>query len=100
MQFLWCGFYLSHEERQQDPFGSPMLLPCATIECALFREEAPLCDYLVREGPGKRIIKLIEEDGGYLIATKGSHRPFKHPENRKNYYCRTPERRRSSRNIE
>jgi predicted RNA binding protein YcfA (HicA-like mRNA interferase family) len=24
-------------------------------------------------------IKLIEDDGWYLVATKGSHRQFKHP---------------------
>lgn len=27
----------------------------------------------------KEIIKLIENDGWYLIRTKGSHRQFKHP---------------------
>lgn len=26
------------------------------------------------------IIKLIETDGWYLVATKGSHRQYKHPE--------------------
>jgi len=26
------------------------------------------------------IIKLIEADGWYLIATKGSHRQYKHPD--------------------
>jgi len=26
------------------------------------------------------IIRLIEEDGWYLVATKGSHRQYKHPE--------------------
>jgi len=25
------------------------------------------------------VIKMIEEDGWYLIRTKGSHRQFKHP---------------------
>jgi len=25
------------------------------------------------------IIKLIEEDGWYLVTTKGSHRQYKHP---------------------
>lgn len=25
------------------------------------------------------VIKLIEEDGWYLVATKGSHRQYKHP---------------------
>lgn len=25
------------------------------------------------------IIKVIEEDGWYLVATKGSHRQYKHP---------------------
>lgn len=25
------------------------------------------------------IIKLIEEDGWYVVATKGSHRQYKHP---------------------
>jgi predicted RNA binding protein YcfA (HicA-like mRNA interferase family) len=25
------------------------------------------------------IIKLIEKDGWYLVATKGSHRQYKHP---------------------
>jgi predicted RNA binding protein YcfA (HicA-like mRNA interferase family) len=25
------------------------------------------------------IIKVIEEDGWYLVATRGSHRQFKHP---------------------
>jgi len=25
------------------------------------------------------VIKLIENDGWYLVATKGSHRQFKHP---------------------
>jgi len=25
------------------------------------------------------VIKLIEDDGWYLVATKGSHRQFKHP---------------------
>ena len=25
------------------------------------------------------IIKLIEEDGWYLVVTKGSHRQYKHP---------------------
>jgi predicted RNA binding protein YcfA (HicA-like mRNA interferase family) len=27
----------------------------------------------------RAVIKLIEEDGWYLVATKGSHRQFKHP---------------------
>ena len=26
------------------------------------------------------VIRLIEKDGWYLVATKGSHRQFKHPE--------------------
>ena len=26
------------------------------------------------------IIRLIEEDGWYLVAVRGSHRPYKHPE--------------------
>lgn len=26
------------------------------------------------------IIKMIEDDGWYLVATKGSHRQYKHPE--------------------
>lgn len=25
------------------------------------------------------VIKLIEEDGWYLVATRGSHRQYKHP---------------------
>lgn len=52
MQFLWCGIHLSFKERQHDPFESPALLPCATIECVLFREEPPLCVHLIREGCG------------------------------------------------
>ncbi len=28
----------------------------------------------------REIIKLIEEDGWYLVATKGSHRQYKHPQ--------------------
>jgi predicted RNA binding protein YcfA (HicA-like mRNA interferase family) len=28
----------------------------------------------------KRIIKLIESDGWFLVNTKGSHRQYKHPE--------------------
>jgi predicted RNA binding protein YcfA (HicA-like mRNA interferase family) len=28
----------------------------------------------------REIIKIIEEDGWYLVATKGSHRQYKHPE--------------------
>ncbi len=27
----------------------------------------------------REIIELIEEDGWYLVATKGSHRQYKHP---------------------
>lgn len=27
----------------------------------------------------REIIKLIEEDGWYLVVTKGSHRQYKHP---------------------
>jgi predicted RNA binding protein YcfA (HicA-like mRNA interferase family) len=27
----------------------------------------------------REVIKLIEEDGWYLVRTKGSHRQFKHP---------------------
>jgi predicted RNA binding protein YcfA (HicA-like mRNA interferase family) len=27
----------------------------------------------------REVIKLIEEDGWYLVATRGSHRQFKHP---------------------
>lgn len=27
----------------------------------------------------KEIIKMLEEDGWFLVATKGSHRQFKHP---------------------
>ena len=26
------------------------------------------------------IIKMIEDDGWYLVATRGSHRQYKHPE--------------------
>jgi len=28
----------------------------------------------------REAIRLIEEDGWYLVATKGSHRQFKHPQ--------------------
>jgi predicted RNA binding protein YcfA (HicA-like mRNA interferase family) len=28
----------------------------------------------------REIIKLIEEDGWYLVTTRGSHRQYKHPE--------------------
>ncbi len=28
----------------------------------------------------REIIKMIEADGWYLVATKGSHRQYKHPE--------------------
>jgi len=28
----------------------------------------------------KKIIKLIESDGWFLVNTKGSHRQYKHPE--------------------
>lgn len=55
MQFLWCGYHLPHEERQHDPFCNPALLPCATIECALFREEPPLCVHLMRERAGEEL---------------------------------------------
>jgi predicted RNA binding protein YcfA (HicA-like mRNA interferase family) len=27
----------------------------------------------------REVIKLVEKDGWYLVATKGSHRQFKHP---------------------
>ncbi len=27
----------------------------------------------------KKIIKLVEKDGWYLVRTKGSHRHYKHP---------------------
>ena len=27
----------------------------------------------------REVIKLIEEDGWYLVSTKGSHRQYKHP---------------------
>ncbi len=27
----------------------------------------------------REVIKLIEDDGWYLVATKGSHRQYKHP---------------------
>ncbi|MBS7826463.1 type II toxin-antitoxin system HicA family toxin [Wohlfahrtiimonas chitiniclastica] len=27
----------------------------------------------------KDLIKMLEEDGWYLVATKGSHNQFKHP---------------------
>ncbi|MBE0521884.1 MAG: type II toxin-antitoxin system HicA family toxin [Candidatus Methanoperedenaceae archaeon] len=27
----------------------------------------------------REIIKLIEKDGWYIVATKGSHRQYKHP---------------------
>jgi hypothetical protein len=67
MQFLWCGFHLSPEERQQDPFCNQALLPCATTDCALFREEAPLCVHLVREGSGSG----WEDEGRPLISPIG-----------------------------
>lgn len=28
----------------------------------------------------REVIKLIEDDGWYLVRTRGSHRQFKHPE--------------------
>ncbi len=28
----------------------------------------------------REVIRLIEKDGWYLVATKGSHRQFKHPQ--------------------
>lgn len=28
----------------------------------------------------REVIKLVEEDGWYLVRTRGSHRQFKHPE--------------------
>jgi predicted RNA binding protein YcfA (HicA-like mRNA interferase family) len=27
----------------------------------------------------REVIKILEDDGGYLARTKGSHRQFKHP---------------------
>ena len=27
----------------------------------------------------REIIKMVEEDGWYLVATRGSHRQYKHP---------------------
>jgi predicted RNA binding protein YcfA (HicA-like mRNA interferase family) len=27
----------------------------------------------------REVIKMIEEDGWYLVATRGSHRQYKHP---------------------
>lgn len=27
----------------------------------------------------REVVKMIEEDGWYLVRTKGSHRQFKHP---------------------
>jgi predicted RNA binding protein YcfA (HicA-like mRNA interferase family) len=28
----------------------------------------------------REVIKLIEDDGWYLVTTKGSHRQYKHPQ--------------------
>ena len=28
-----------------------------------------------------QVIEMLESDGWYLVATKGSHRQYKHPEN-------------------
>jgi hypothetical protein len=71
MQFLWCGFRLTNEERQQDPFGSPVLLPCATTECALFREEAPLCVHLFREGSdGRKVSEIRNVDVSVFLTEK------------------------------
>ncbi|AGB02947.1 hypothetical protein Metfor_1929 [Methanoregula formicica SMSP] len=91
MQFLWCGIHLSSEERQQDPFECPALLPCATIECALFREEAPLCVHLVREGPGKGCRNLSGKKLMHFLHTRKqrSMNIRRHPghgrEKKKNY---------------
>src|SRR5215831_18774333 len=35
------------------------------------------------------VIRLLEEDGWFLVATRGSHRQYKHPEQvRPGYRCR------------
>jgi len=47
------------------------------------------------------IIKMIEDDGWYVVAARGSHRQYKHPtKSRAGYYCRKTESRCSVRNNE
>jgi hypothetical protein len=41
MVFLWFGLHLTAEEHRQDPFESPVMIPCKNIECGLFRDEFP-----------------------------------------------------------
>ena len=55
MVFLWCGLHLTDEERQGDPFQSPVLLPCVNFECDLFREDSPFCTHMITVGPLKKV---------------------------------------------
>jgi len=50
MVFLWCGLHIPDEERCQDPFESPVLIPCKNIECDLFREEYSFCIHMITGG--------------------------------------------------
>jgi predicted RNA binding protein YcfA (HicA-like mRNA interferase family) len=34
---------------------------------------------LFSQDEGKGVLRLLYDDGWYLVATKGSHRQFKHP---------------------
>jgi hypothetical protein len=53
MVYLWCGLHLTDEERQENPFESPVLIPCKNIESDLFREE-----YLVLSERFDRCIRI------------------------------------------
>ena len=57
MVFLWCGLHLTDEERRQDPFACPTLIPCKNIDCKLFQEEFPFCIHLVTAGKNGRGIR-------------------------------------------
>lgn len=46
------------------------------------------------------VIKLIESDGWYLVATKGSHRQYKHPEKKRPRNCAASEKRLAAGNVE
>lgn len=36
----------------------------------------------------RQIIRIIEQDGWYIVRSKGSHRQFKHPDKKGlGYYC-------------
>ena len=85
---LWCGLEAAADVKRTRCFG-PRAMPCPLVgiprpklSCAATVVYIHTQEGVVLERNSRRLIQMLEQDGWLHVATKGSHRQFRHPTKR------------------